>query len=282
MEDELSFIGKWTGSRSFNHRSLHHIGSGLNPYEQAISIIGKTLSAFDKDNLIPCFGFGDASTHDQEVFSFDPEERYCNEFEEVLRRYREIVPHLKLLGPTSFALVIEMAMSIVEESGGQYHVLLIVTRSVDTAHGKVSPQEQNTIDAIIKASRRTGNAPKRVPLPPPRYGVASTGNSSKPYNSSSFQKSTPPYQGYDMATGTAPYSSVDQVCPICLTNLKDMAFACGHQVSYSKSTSRLSHSSLLLRVLYICLSFFFVSRLAVIVENTSVHVPFATHQSKPE
>ncbi|KAG5527756.1 hypothetical protein RHGRI_028637 [Rhododendron griersonianum] len=338
MEDELSFIGKWTGSRSFNHRSLHHIGSGLNPYEQAISIIGKTLSAFDKDNLIPCFGFGDASTHDQEVFSFDPEERYCNEFEEVLRRYREIVPHLKLLGPTSFALVIEMAMSIVEESGGQYHVLLIVadgqmtdhldttltsffffcrlifsivvTRSVDTAHGKVSPQEQNTIDAIIKASeyplsiilvgvgdgpwdtmrefddnipcrafdnfqvpvfvnfteimsknvdplrkqtefalsalmeipsqykatlelsilgRRTGNAPKRVPLPPPRYGVASTGNSSKPYNSSSFQKSTPPYQGYDMATGTAPYSSVDQVCPICLTNLKDMAFACGHQ-----------------------------------------------------
>lgn len=27
-----------------------------------------------------------------------------------------------------------------------------MTRSVDTAHGKVSPQEQNTIDAIIKAS----------------------------------------------------------------------------------------------------------------------------------
>ncbi|KAG5520761.1 hypothetical protein RHGRI_033363 [Rhododendron griersonianum] len=356
---------EWTGSRSFNHRSLHHLGSGLNPYEQAISIIGKTLSAFDEDNLIPCFGFGDASTHDQEVFGFDPEERYCNGFEEVLRRYREIVPHLKLSGPTSFAPVIEMAMSIVEESGGQYHVLLIVadgqvTRSVDTAHGKVGPQEQNTIDAIIKASeyplsiilvgvgdgpwdtmrefddnipcrafdnfqfvnfteimsknvdplrkqtefalsalmeipsqykatlelsilgRRTGNAPRRVPLPPPRYSVASTGNSSKPYNSSSFQKSTPPYQGYDTATGTAPYSSVDQVCPICLTNPKDMAFACGHQVSYSKSTSRLSHSSLLLRVLYICLSFFFVSRLAVIVENTSVHVPFAAHQSKPE
>ncbi|KAI8567941.1 hypothetical protein RHMOL_Rhmol02G0160200 [Rhododendron molle] len=124
MEDELSFIGKWTSSRSFNHRSLHRIGSGLNPCEQAISIIGKTLSAFDEDNLIPCFGFGDASTHDQEVFSFDPEERYYNGFEGVLRRYREIVPHLKLSQ---------------------------VTRSVDTVHGKVSPQEQNTIDAIIKA-----------------------------------------------------------------------------------------------------------------------------------
>ncbi|XP_021737215.1 E3 ubiquitin-protein ligase RGLG4-like [Chenopodium quinoa] len=36
-------------------------------------------------------------------------------------------PSLKLgLRPTSFALVIEMAMTIVEESGGQYHVLLII------------------------------------------------------------------------------------------------------------------------------------------------------------
>lgn len=114
-------------------------------------------------SLAFCFA---ASTHDQEVFSFDPEERYCNGFEEVLRRYREIVPHLKLsgarsvsiysrhlhfkrftvvfighkdfslfmAGPTSFAPVIEMAMSIVEESGGQYHVLLIVADGQVTDH----------------------------------------------------------------------------------------------------------------------------------------------------
>lgn len=48
-----------SGKRSYNGRSLHHIGGGLNPYEQAISIIGKTLAAFDDDNLIPCYGFGD-------------------------------------------------------------------------------------------------------------------------------------------------------------------------------------------------------------------------------
>lgn len=29
-------------------------------------------------------------------------------------------------GPTSFAPVIEMAITIVEQSGGQYHVLLII------------------------------------------------------------------------------------------------------------------------------------------------------------
>lgn len=117
---------------SFNRKSLHHIGSGPNPYEQAITIIGKTLSVFDEDNLIPCFGFGDgnarhksshfslsnclyfqianlivflsydfplsASTHDQDVFSFHSDESFCNGFEEVLSKYREIVPRLRLAG----------------------------------------------------------------------------------------------------------------------------------------------------------------------------------------
>ncbi|KAG5534792.1 hypothetical protein RHGRI_022789 [Rhododendron griersonianum] len=149
---------EWTGARSYDGRSLHHIGNGLNPYEQAISILGKTLAAFDEDNLIPCFGFGDASTHDQDVFSFHPDERPCNGFEEVLHEYREIVPHLSLAGPTSFAPVIDMAMTIVEQSGGQYHILLIiadgqVTRSGSSRHGHLSPQEQKTVEAIVKASK---------------------------------------------------------------------------------------------------------------------------------
>lgn len=47
------------GKISFNRRSLHAVGRDPNPYEKAISIIGRTLSPFDEDNLIPCFGFGD-------------------------------------------------------------------------------------------------------------------------------------------------------------------------------------------------------------------------------
>lgn len=306
---------EWTGARSFHRKSLHHIGDGLNPYEQAISIIGKTLAAFDEDNLIPCFGFGDATTHDQDVFGFYPDERFCNGFEEVLSKYREIVPHLKLAGPTSFAPVIEMAMSIVEQSGGQYHVLLIiadgqVTRSVDTERGRLSPQEQKTVDAIVQASKlplsivlvgvgdgpwdmmrefddniperafdnfqfvnfteimsknvspirketefalsalmeiptqykatielnmlggRKGNVPQRVALPPPVYGAPSF-SSSKASRSTSFQQSPPPYYSQNTPIGTAPpvtSSTYDnQVCPICLTNPKDMAFGCGHQ-----------------------------------------------------
>jgi len=97
-----------------------------------------------------------ASTHDQDVFSFYPDGSFCNGFEDVLSRYREIVPHLRLAGypftktflflgifylfmsllkehwcllfsgPTSFGPIVEMAMTIVEQSGGQYHVLVII------------------------------------------------------------------------------------------------------------------------------------------------------------
>ncbi|KAG4395940.1 hypothetical protein AAZX31_19G070900 [Glycine max] len=297
---------EWTGKNSFNRRSLHHIGRGLNPYEQAISIIGKSLAAFDEDNLIPCFGFGDASTHDQDVFSFYPSERFCDGFEDVLSRYREIVPHLRLAGPTSFAPIIEMAMSIVEQSGGQYHVLVIiadgqVTKNVDTKHGRPSPQEQKTVDAIVAASKfplsiilvgvgdgpwdmmkefddniparafdnfqfvnfteimsksippsrkeaafalaalmeipsqykaaielkllgsRQANAPQRHALPPPRYSS----------HAARFEPSIPPQHGNSHPFATAPSApsstSDNQLCPICLSNAKDMAFGCGHQ-----------------------------------------------------
>mgnify|MGYP002775083648 CR=1 FL=1 len=38
------------------------------------------------------------TTHDQNVFSFLPDQRACNGFEEVLSRYKQIVPHLRLAG----------------------------------------------------------------------------------------------------------------------------------------------------------------------------------------
>lgn len=305
---------EWTGARSFHRKSLHHIGEEQNPYEQAISIIGKTLSSFDEDNLIPCFGFGDASTHDQEVFSFYPDEGYfCNGFEEVLRRYRELVPQLRLAGPTSFAPIIEMAITIVEQSGGQYHVLVIiadgqVTRSVDTERGQLSPQERKTVEAIVKASEyplsiilvgvgdgpwdmmkefddniparafdnfqfvnfteimtknmdrsrkeaefalaalmeipsqykatlelnilgsTSGKAVDRVPLPPPHYGSASF-SMPKPSQSSNFRPSAPSRQRDEFVSTARPASSAsdNHVCPICLTDPKNMAFGCGHQ-----------------------------------------------------
>ncbi|KAL8461734.1 hypothetical protein ACS0TY_033003 [Phlomoides rotata] len=148
---------EWTGRDSFNGRCLHDTGEGLNPYEHAISIIGRTLSAFDEDDRIPCFGFGDVSTHDQNVFSFYPDNRPCNGFEEALSRYREIVPSVRLAGSTSFAPIIETAIGIVDASDGQYHILLIIADAMamyydHASSRKPSPQKQNTVNAIVKAS----------------------------------------------------------------------------------------------------------------------------------
>ena len=56
-----TWLFSFAGKNSFNGMSLYHIGDTPNPYEQAISIIGQTLSAFDEDNLIPCYGFGDGN-----------------------------------------------------------------------------------------------------------------------------------------------------------------------------------------------------------------------------
>ncbi|KAI4323296.1 hypothetical protein L6164_022914 [Bauhinia variegata] len=148
---------EWTGKSSFNKRSLHAIGDTPNPYEKALSIIGKTLAPFDDDNLIPCFGFGDATTHDGGVFSFHSDRSPCHGFEEVLACYQKIVPNLRLSGPTSYAPVIEAAIDIVKKNHGQFHVLLIiadgqVTQSVNADGGELSPQEQKTFQAIAEAS----------------------------------------------------------------------------------------------------------------------------------
>lgn len=53
----------FTGKKTFEGRSLHAIGREQNPYEKAISIIGRTLESYDEDEEIPCFGFGDSMTH---------------------------------------------------------------------------------------------------------------------------------------------------------------------------------------------------------------------------
>jgi len=131
------------GKVSFNNRSLHAIGDAPNPYEKAISIIGKTMAPFDEDNLIPCFGFGDgrfspwklnsnnvdssfapynsaveliflfiytATTHDQEVFSFHSDHSPCHGFEEVLACYKKIVPNLRLSGLFLAYLMLEFGL----------------------------------------------------------------------------------------------------------------------------------------------------------------------------
>ncbi|PRQ17163.1 putative transcription factor C2H2 family [Rosa chinensis] len=57
--------------------------------------------------------------------------------------------------------------------------------------------------SILGATRE--NAVRRIPLPPPRYSSGFVGSE------------------------RAPHASDNHLCPVCLTNEKNMAFGCGHQ-----------------------------------------------------
>ncbi|XP_019088490.1 PREDICTED: E3 ubiquitin-protein ligase RGLG1-like isoform X2 [Camelina sativa] len=261
---------EWTGRYSFNRKSLHAIGKRQNPYEQAISIIGRTLSPFDEDDLIPCFGFGDATTRDQYVFSFYPENKSCQGLENAVKRYREIVPHLKL-------------------SDGQ------VTRNPDVPLGRLSPQEEATMNSIMAASHYplsivlvgVGDGPwdtmkqfddniphrefdnfqfvnftkimsehKDAAKKEAAFALAALMEIPFQYKATLSLNRKPERRSYlphnplppppevierDNAIRSVPHPMTETaeksdrtahatapVCPICLTNPKDMAFSCGH------------------------------------------------------
>ena len=138
---------EWTGKQSNGGRSLHDGSSNSTPYSRALSAVATTLEAFDDDNLIPSYGFGDSTTKGQSVFAFNSGDRPCEGLGDLLQRYGELCASsaLCLSGPTDFAPLIWRAIEIVRASGNNFHILLIV------ADGQVTA-ERRTIDAIIEAS----------------------------------------------------------------------------------------------------------------------------------
>jgi len=138
---------EYTGKRTFQGKCLHYIDhsnpNALNPYQQVISTLGKTLEVFDDDKQIPAYGFGDLTTSDKKVFPFIPG-RACYRFTEVLEKYNEITPVIVLSGPTNFAPLIYEAIKIVKDQKS-YHILVII------ADGQVT-SEAETKKAIVEAS----------------------------------------------------------------------------------------------------------------------------------
>ncbi|KAH9668778.1 E3 ubiquitin-protein ligase RGLG3 [Citrus sinensis] len=297
----MSYAGSSAHHNYQRPQQATRFADNYNTLDEVISALRE--AGLESSNLILGIDFTKsnewtASTHDQYVFSFYPDNHYCHGFEEVLARYREILPHLKLSGPTSFAPIIDAAIDIVEASNRQYHVLVIiadgqVTRNPDTPAGRLSPQEQATVNSIVAASHYPlsiilvgvgdgpwdsvqqfdDNIPQRafdnfqfvnftkimsenketskkeaafalaalmeIPLqykatlslhsfngelvagprtrllPPPREVI----------DHDNVVKSIPHMTNFETVEATAP---VEPVCPICLTNPKDMAFGCGH------------------------------------------------------
>ncbi|XP_013638017.1 PREDICTED: uncharacterized protein LOC106343377 isoform X2 [Brassica oleracea var. oleracea] len=74
----------------------------VNPYENAIFVIGKTLAPSNEDNFISCFGFVDSTTHGDEVFSLHSDNSPSHGFEDVLPCYRGFTPNFPLSGTEMF------------------------------------------------------------------------------------------------------------------------------------------------------------------------------------
>mmetsp|Transcript_25122 Transcript_25122/g.51087 ORF Transcript_25122/g.51087 Transcript_25122/m.51087 type:complete len:282 (+) Transcript_25122:123-968(+) len=143
---DFTEINKTAGSKSFGGKSLHDTGSDFqNPYQQAISIIGRTLEVFDDDRQIPAYCFGDKATGGNTISPFREDGKPCDGFKEVLQRYNEIAPTKVLAAECNFAAVIRSAIETVKELRA-YHILVIVTT------GQVTNREA-TEKAIVEASK---------------------------------------------------------------------------------------------------------------------------------
>lgn len=126
-------------------------------------------------NAVPCYGFGDRETNDTSVFTFlggrdcilglpyeGVQARYvicrvegCN-MTHSYHRYRDVVPHVVMAGPASFAPLIHQSLAIVNETG-EFHVLFIIASghlagSSRELLAELDVNEQKTIDAIKLAS----------------------------------------------------------------------------------------------------------------------------------
>jgi hypothetical protein len=143
----------WNGKNTYYGRNLHFLdsdmGMGMNPYQHVIQTIGKTLAAFDADQKIPVFGFGDNVSRGHSIFSLNPQDTVngiCHTFNDVIDKYNRMTPLIKLGGPTNFAPIIRKSIEIVTKEKS-FHILIII------ADGEVSrTSKQETINAIIEAS----------------------------------------------------------------------------------------------------------------------------------
>ena len=154
----------WTGKNSFDGascslrnriiqecwpagRNLHDVTGPENPYMKAFRLIANMLKPYDDDRKIPCYGFGDITTGRNTVFSFFPNDEPAQDLEQLVTRYKQIVPSVLMSGPTTFAPLIRQAMRVVDQSGMKYHVLVIL------ADGQITMQcLDDTTQAIVDAS----------------------------------------------------------------------------------------------------------------------------------
>lgn len=144
---------KSQGKRTFGGRSLHDVSGRSNPYQEVIRVMGKTLSEFDDDNMIPVYGFGNERNKREGYFEIrgSGPNGECHGYEEVLTNYTTAVRQRGMQQQiTNFAPVINKAIEIVKEEKS-YHILVIVADG-GFYRDYHKPYRAATEEAIVRAS----------------------------------------------------------------------------------------------------------------------------------
>ena len=142
--------------------SLHYLGGGLNNYESAIRSCGDIVSAYDKEQSFPVFGFGFnfidpyLNNFDGKYTDFnypincDIENPAIKYIDGVLMEYRNFITKIHLSGPTYFSpmindLIFEVEKEIDEGKLFNYHIIMILT------DGMIDDMKE-TKDSLVAAS----------------------------------------------------------------------------------------------------------------------------------
>ncbi|NWI09617.1 CPNE1 protein, partial [Crypturellus soui] len=137
--------------------SLHYISpDGINEYLIAIWSVGSVVQDYDTDKLFPAFGFGAQVPPSWQVshefaLNFNPSNPYCQGIQGIVDAYCQILPQIRLYGPTNFSPIINhvarfAAHSAQQGNASQYFVLLIIT------DGEITDLD-HTRQAIVNASK---------------------------------------------------------------------------------------------------------------------------------
>ena len=133
----------FTGSNDHYKKSesLHYLGGlhSLNPYQTVLHEVGGILSDYDRDKLIPAYGFG-AIPQGQRGASFcfpitlDQKKNELHSYQELVEAYNKIVPSLTFSSPALFAPIIGETLKRVEKEVStnkmRYTILLIITDGI--------------------------------------------------------------------------------------------------------------------------------------------------------
>ncbi|XP_071671744.1 copine-1 isoform X3 [Patagioenas fasciata] len=105
--------------------SLHYISpDGINEYLIAIWSVGSVVQDYDTDKLFPAFGFGAQVPPNWQVshefaLNFNPSNPYCQGIQGIVDAYRQILPQIRLYGPTNFSPIINHVARFAAHSAQQ-------------------------------------------------------------------------------------------------------------------------------------------------------------------